>query len=140
MRSERKKIMSTQANPHPQASSSLYHRLGGYDVLAVVVDKFFERLGTDPQLARFGSGFSLDSQRRLRQLTLDFLAEATGGPCFYLGRSMKAAHAGLGITEQDWVATVNHLMAAFDHGQVPQKEKEEVLAWVGTLKGEIVEK
>jgi hemoglobin len=114
--------------------------LGGYDVLATVVDTFFERLGTDPQLARFGSGFSLDSQRRLRQLTLDFFAEATGGPCFYLGRPMKAAHAGLGITEQDWVATVNHLVAAFAHAQVAQPEKDEVLAVVATLKGEIVEK
>jgi len=53
---------------------------------------------------------------------------------------MKAAHAGLGITEQDWVATVNHLVAAFDHAQVAQQEKDEVLALVATLKGEIVEK
>jgi hemoglobin len=132
--------MSTQATAQPQSAKSLYHRLGGYDALAAVVDNFFERLGTDPQLARFGSGFSLDSQRRLRQLTLDFFAEATGGLCFYLGRTMKAAHAGLGIAEQDWVATVNHLLAACDHVQAPQKEKDEVLAFVTTLKGEIVEK
>jgi len=71
--------MATQTTTRAQTTRSLYHRLGGYDVLAAVVDKFFERLGTDPQLARFSSGFSLDSQRRLRQLTLDFFAEATGG-------------------------------------------------------------
>ena len=55
---------------------SLYARIGGYDVLARVVDGFLARLLGDLDLARFGVGMNLERQRRNRQLTLDFLAES----------------------------------------------------------------
>lgn len=131
--------MATPETTQSQSPPSLYIRLGGYDVLAAIVDNFFERLGADPQLVRFGNGFSLDSLRRQRQLTLDFLAEATSGPSFYLGRTMKTSHAGLRITEQDWRTTIAHLTAALDHVQTPPQEKAEVLALVAPLKDDIVE-
>jgi len=94
-----------QALAQPQ--NSLYHRLGGYDALAAVTDDFIGRLGTDPQLKRFFTGLSVDSQKKLRQHVVDFLCSATGGPCLYTGRDMKTAHTGLGITEDDWSAAVN---------------------------------
>lgn len=58
---------------------------------------------------------------------------------FFLGRTMKTSHAGLGITEQDWHTTIAHLTAALDHVQTPPQEKEEVLALVAPLKDDIVE-
>jgi len=71
---------------------------------------------------------------------VDQLCAVTGGPCVYVGRDMKASHAGLGITERDWDASVRHLVATLDKFSVPAKEKDEVLALVGTLKKDIVEK
>ena len=118
---------------------SLYQRLGGYDAIAAVVDDFLGRLLGDPQMKRFFNGVSMDSQRRIRQLVVDQLCWATGGPCVYIGRSMKASHAGLGISEADWQSSVTHLIASLGKFKVPQKEKDDVLAAVSGLKADIVE-
>ena len=117
---------------------TLYKRLGGYDALAAVTDYFIGRLATDPQLGRFFVGLSTDSKKRVRQHVIDFLCNATGGPCLYLGRDMKTAHAGLNITEADWNTSVKALVATLDKFKVPEKEKGEVLAAISGLKGDIV--
>ena len=89
-----------------QKSDSLYKRLGGYDALAEVTDDFIVRLATDPKVGRFFTGLSDNSKARVRQLVVDQLCAATGGPCVYIGRDMKTAHKGLGITEEDWNISV----------------------------------
>jgi hemoglobin len=124
----------------PAAPPSLYKRLGGYDAIAAVTDDFVGRLAADPQLAKFFAGHATDSLQRIRQLIVDQLCAATGGPCVYKGRDMKTAHAGLGISASDWNAAVAHLVATLDKFKVPQKEKDELLAIASSLQADIVEK
>ena len=121
-----------------QAGPSLYKRLGGYDALAAVSDDFLQRLGADKSLGRFVVGLSVDSKKKLRQHLVDFLCEKTGGPCVYIGRDMQTSHTGLKITEDDWKAGAEALVATLDKFKVPQKEKDEVVAFVMSLKGDIV--
>ena len=121
-------------------NDSLYKRLGGYDALAAVTDDFITRLATDKQLGRFFVGASENSKMRIRQLVLDQLCAATGGPCVYIGRDMKTAHKGLGITEDDWNIAVKHLVATMNKFKVGQREQSEVAAALTKLKGDIVEK
>ena len=83
---------------------------------------------------------SADSLRKLRQHVVDQLCEVTGGPCYYIGRTMKTTHAGLGITESDWQVTVKHLNATLDRFKVPEKERNEILTLFASLKQDIVEK
>lgn len=122
------------------AQDSLYKRLGGYDALAAVTDDFIGRLATDKSLGKFFVGLSNDSKTKVRQHVIDFLCKATGGPCAYTGRDMKLVHTGLGITKKEWDASVKHLVATLDKFKVPAKEKGEVLAAVGPLEKDIVEK
>src|ERR1044071_1636687 len=119
---------------------SLYERVGGYNALAAVVDDFIGRLVADKQFEKFFVGHSTDSKKRIRQHILDQFCAATGGPCIYTGRDMKTSHAGLDITEAQWDAAAKHLVASLDKFKVPEKEKGEVLAFVTTLKKDIVEK
>src|SRR6185503_6720750 len=119
---------------------SLYDRLGGYNALALVVDDFIVRLVTDKQFEKFFVGHADDSKKQIRQHILDQFCAATGGPCIYRGRDMKTSHAGLGITGAQWDAAAKHLVASLDKFHVPEKEKGEVLAFVTTLKKDIVEK
>jgi hemoglobin len=128
---------SVMADQHME--QSLYKRLGGYDALAAVTDDFIGRLATDKSLARFFGGHSKDSLGRIRQLILDQLCAATGGPCVYIGRDMKTAHQGMGISEADWNAAVGHLVATLDKFKVPEREKKEVLGAISGLKNDIVE-
>lgn len=118
---------------------SLYKRLGGYDAIAAVTDDFIGRLATDKSLARFFAGHSRDSLQKIRQLVVDQLCAATGGPCVYIGRDMKTAHQGMGITEADWNAAAGHLVATLDKFKVPEREKNEILAAVSSFKNDIVE-
>lgn len=119
---------------------SLYQRVGGYDALAAVVDDFIGRLVSDKRFEKFFAGFSVDSKKRIRQHILDQFCAATGGPCIYMGRDMKTTHGGLGITETDWDAAAKHLVSSLDKFKVPEKEKGELLAFVTSLKKDIVEK
>ena len=118
---------------------SRYKRLGGYDAIAAVTDDFIARLASDKSLSRFFVGHSKDSLGRIRQLVVDQLCAATGGPCVYIGRDMKTAHQGMGITETDWNAAVGHLVATLEKFKVPEKEKNEVLGAVSSFKKDIVE-
>ena len=130
----------TFAAPAQAQQPTLYKRLGGYDAMVAVSDDFLGRLSVDPQFARFFSGHSTDSMKRLRQHVVDFLCSATGGPCVYMGRDMKTSHAGLGITGAEWDASVKGLVATLDKLNVPAKEKDEVLGAVSSLKKDIVDK
>jgi hemoglobin len=125
------------AAPQAKSEKSLYQRLGGYDAIAAVSDDFIQRLASDKRLSRFVVGLSVDSQKKLRQHLVDFLCEKTGGPCIYIGRDMKTSHTGLNITDDDWKAGGEALVATLDKFKVPQKEKDEVVSFVMSLKGDI---
>ena len=132
-------VLSAQAQTSG-SPPSLYKRLGGYDAITAVTDDFLGRLATDKQMSRFFVGVSADSLRKLRQHVVDQLCEATGGPCYYFGRSMKTVHAGLGITESDWQLTVEQLNATLDKFKVADNERTEILTMFAGLKKDIVEK
>ena len=133
-------LMIAGSTPIRAQQKSLYERVGGYDALAAVVDDFVGRLVADKQFEKFFAGHSIDSRKRIRQHILDQFCAATGGPCVYTGRDMKTTHAGLGITEADWDAAAKHLTESLDKFKVPEKEKNELLAFVTSLKKDIVEK
>jgi hemoglobin len=122
-----------------QAEDSLYKRLGGYDAIAAVTDAFIVKLEADPAFARFFTGHSNFSHRRQRQLVVDFVCEATGGPCFYIGRDLKTAHAGLEISEELWGKFGAHFDATLTEFGVSDDLKSELFALLGGVQGDIVE-
>ena len=124
------------AQPKPD---SLYKRIGGYDAIAAVVDNFVPRLVKDPMLAKYFV-HSQDTLMHIRQLAVDQICALTGGPCVYIGRDMKTAHKGLGISGAEWDAAVKHLTATLDQFKVPAAEKDELLKAVSALRADIVEK
>ena len=132
--------LTLAADQHTEKPKSLYERLGGYDAIAAVTDDFIGRLATDPQIAKYFAGHSEDSLKKIRQHVVDQLCAATGGPCVYTGRDMKTSHKGMGITEAEWNKAASLLVLTLDKFKVPAQEKSEVLAAVGTLKKDIVEK
>src|SRR5215510_163369 len=118
---------------------SLYHRLGGYDAIAAFVDDLLPRLMNDSQLRMYWKGKCKDSLSKERQLLVDFLSSAFGGPTHYAGRDMKMSHEGLAISESDWNVFVQHTKATLKDLGVPEREQAEVLAAADSLKQDIVE-
>lgn len=98
--------------------TSLYKRIGGYDVIAAIIDDLFALMRADPRFARFGAGRSVDSRRRAQQLTVDLICSASGGPCYYIGRDMRTSHAGLQITQSEWQASIELTRKALSNHSV----------------------
>lgn len=122
-----------------QTARSLYQRMGGYDVIAAVVDDLFALLHNDPAFARFFGGRSQDSVVRSRQLLVDQMCALSGGPCHYIGRDMKTSHSGLGITNVEWEANMKASVAALTKNGVGEAERAEFLALFEHYRDDIVE-
>ena len=128
-------IARGQSKPSP----SLYERLGRYDGIARIADEYLKGVRSDPQFARF-SGRGADSLARARQLLKDQLCALTGGPCVYIGRDMRKAHGGLGITDADWLVSMKHMESALEKCQISGGDRREFVALVESLRQQIVEK
>ena len=87
----------------------------------------------------YWKGKCKDSLKKDRQLIVDFLCWALGGPVSYLGRDMKTSHDGLGITEAEWDLFVGHTTATLRALAIPDAEAREFLAAAGTLKADVVQ-
>jgi hemoglobin len=92
-----------------------------------------------PQLGRFWAHRGEDGIMREKQLLIDFLCESAGGPVYYRGRKMQLAHRGMKISESDWNAFFGHAAATLAKFKVPESEQRDVVAFVQSLKKDIVE-
>lgn len=115
---------------------SLYERIGGVDAIAAVVDSFVARCAGDDRINR---KFERTDIPRLKQMLVDQICEAAGGPCTYHGRDMREAHKGMEVTVGEFDALVEDLVATLDGFDVPKPEQEELLALLAPLRSDIVE-
>lgn len=121
-----------------EEDNSLYARLGGKDAITAVVDEFLANVVADDRINGFFSETTESGLNNLRTQLIDQICDAAGGPCTYNGLSMVEAHTGMNITDEDFNAMVEDLVAALDTFEVPETEKGELLTVLGGLKSEIV--
>jgi hemoglobin len=119
----------------PMTGKSLYDRLGGKAAIQAVVDDFIGNVAADGRINQRFAGANIP---RLKTMLVDQICEATGGPCKYTGKSMKAAHAGMRITDAEFNALVEDLVKSLDKFKVGAPEKSELLGALGGMKGDIV--
>lgn len=123
-----------------EAGSTLYARLGGYDVVASVVDEFLRRFDADSALAPYLGGINAASGARIRQHFVDLICARTGGPCLYTGREMAETHTGLGIPPSHFDRVIEHMKAALHERGVGRAPAGELLALLGRMRGDVVER
>lgn len=119
----------------PAPAASLFDRLGGLDAIKAVVKEFVANIAAD---ARINTYFANADLPRLEGLLVEQVCQATGGPCTYSGKDMRTAHTGMKLTEADFGALVEDLVKALDKFNVPEQEKNELLAPLAAMKGDIV--
>ena len=115
----------------------LYDRLGGKGAIQAVVDDFIGNVAAD---ARINQRFANADIPRLKTKLVEQICEASGGPCKYKGKNMKAAHMGMGVSGADFDALVEDLVGALDKFKVGAHEKDQLLGALGPMKTDIVEK
>jgi len=105
--------------------ASIFDRIGGAEAVAAVIDDFYDRVLADPGLSGY---FTSTDMKKLKAHQRSFVAAALGGPQEYRGKTMSEAHAGLGITPEQFDAVVAHLVESLRKHEVP----EEIIATIGT--------
>jgi hemoglobin len=114
----------------------LYDRLGGKDAITAVVDDFVANVAAD---ARINSFFANSDIPHLKQMLVEQICEASGGPCKYTGKTMKEVHTGMKVKSEHFDALVEDLVKSLDKFKVGEKEKSDLLGALGPMKPDIVE-
>jgi hemoglobin len=119
--------------------ATLYQRIGGYDLIAEIVDDFFGRMAEDERLRGYFAGLSEDTMRQVRQDTVDFVCEKTGGPCFYTGRDMAKVREGTEVSPADWERATELMAATLDARGVQGELRDEIGTFLAGLRKDIVD-
>jgi hemoglobin len=117
-------------------TKSLYDRLGKKDAIVAVVDDFIANVAAD---ARINAFFANTDIPKLKQMLVDQICEASGGPCKYTGKTMKEVHTGMKVKSEHFDALVEDLVKSLDKFKVGEKEKADLLAALAPMKPDIVE-
>jgi hemoglobin len=120
---------------------SLYERLGGQPAVEAVASGLVDRILADKRVNswfRHAAASTENANAYKAKLAL-FICAGVGGPCKYTGLDMVAAHKGRGVTSEAFNAVAQDLSAQLDQLRVPEKEKNEVMAIIGSLKPSIVQ-
>ena len=123
-------------------TTTLYDRLGAKAGISSVVDDFVNNVGGDKRINAFFAADVKDPARmaKFKGNLVDQICQAAGGPCKYMGKDMKTAHAGMGITSAQFDALVEDLVKSLDKFKVAAADKNTLLGVLGPMKAQIVEK
>ena len=117
------------------APKTLYERLGGQQALTAVVGELWSVVAADARINRY---FAQTRPEVFAGQLVDFLCQASGGPCQYKGKDMMAAHTGMRLTDGDFTALAEDTALVLDRFKVPSQEKGEVMNMLGGLKPVVV--
>jgi hemoglobin len=139
-------VLSPSAGPtlwaqQAVAQKPLYERLGGLKGITMVSDDFIDRLVGNKTLNK---NPAIDAGRKnspppyLKFQVSQLVCEVSGGPCKYMGKAMKPAHAHLNISEKEWDIMAAEFKKSLDKFKVPAAEQKELFEIVGKTKADIV--
>ena len=114
---------------------NLYLALGGEQAIAVIVENFILEIARDERII---DHFEVSNVQRFRVMMNEHLCMVADGPCEYTGDSMIDTHAGMGVTESDFNAIVENMMAAMNKAGIPLGPQNRLLARLATFRGEII--
>jgi hemoglobin len=115
---------------------SLYQRLGGGAGITAIVDDILEAHLANPVVApRYRA---VKDWERTRRMARDFFCAGAGGPETYTGMDMRAAHKGMNVSEQEFLAVVDDVMTVLGRHKIDETTQKDVLAILYGFKGEIV--
>lgn len=118
----------------PTPGASIYLQLGAPAIADVVVT-FYKMMIGDPSLSPYFDDYDVEEIMSHQHA---FLCAATGGPLDYLGRSIRSAHDRLGITNDAFDRTNEHLAAALAGAGVNSDLVGSILAKVEAFRSHIV--
>lgn len=116
-------------------SKSLFERLGGIEgITKIASDLVDNHLANKSIATRFANG---DTQK-LKNAAATFMISGTGGPDVYKGKDMLSAHKGMNISALEFMAVLDDALDALQKNKIDQREQEEVLFVLYSMRSQIV--
>ncbi len=115
---------------------SLYDRLGRFDGITRIVDDVMDAHLANPLIrTRFEASQDLDHAKKM---AVEFFCAGCGGPESYSGRDLLAAHKGMNISEQEYMAAMDDILAALAKNGIDPATCGEVTAVLYSLKAQVI--
>jgi hemoglobin len=112
-----------------------FELIGGTAAVREAVNRFYDRLLGDPELAGAFDGIDLAVLKRHQ---VDLLSMVLGGPNNYTGRDLGEAHAGMDISAETYGKVGAHLVAVLEELGVPQHVIDSVTDTLTSVAPQIV--
>ena len=119
------------------AQATLFDRLGGRDGITRVVNRVMANHLANP-LVQSRFEHAEQSREQMTHHAIEFFCTGLSGVETYEGRPLPEAHAGMNISEQEFVAVLDDILAALSAESVGELEQAEVLKILYGMKPEIV--
>ncbi|MEP5570034.1 MAG: group 1 truncated hemoglobin [Halioglobus sp.] len=116
-------------------AESLYERLGGTDGITNIANDLVD---THMQNPRISPRYANSDLAKVKNGAATFFITGTGGPSVYEGKDMLATHKGMNIDAEEFIAVLDDALQALEKNGVGQREKEEVLYILYSMKADIV--
>lgn len=116
-------------------TEALYDQLGGQAGINALVDRIVDLHLDNPVVSTRFAHSDID---RGRSMAKEFFAMGSGGPVQYTGKSMPDAHAGMNISEQEFLAVVDDMMHAMTELGYDEAARSQVLTIAYSLKEGII--
>jgi hemoglobin len=116
-------------------NGTLYERLGGNDGLRTIVSDIVDLHLENPVVA---TRFQKSDIGKLKRLAHEFFCAGSGGPEKYSGAGLREAHAGMNISEQEYLAVMDDVVRAMTKHGVEAGAQTEVIGILYSLKNEII--
>jgi len=120
--------------PITSEDDSLYKRLGGIDVLRVLVDEWLLVASSD---TRIRDTFAEADITQLKLRLVERICVAVQGPCLYRGRDLGETHAHMNLSDTAFRAFLDALDSAIARTGISAKPAEELRTTVRGLAEEL---
>jgi hemoglobin len=118
----------------PDKQLTLFEQIGGEQVIADLINDFYDRVLADPELKPFFKHTSIDKLRRMQR---EFFSAALDGPIAYTGRPLSHVHHGRGITKHHFALYVNHLLDTLRDCGINDENVNDIIGRINTYADEI---
>jgi hemoglobin len=88
--------------------------------------------------SRIKTRFADSDVASMKNAAATFFISGTGGPDVYSGKDMVAAHAGMNIDSEEFMAVLDDSLNAMAKNNVGQREQEEVLFVLYSMRAQIM--
>jgi len=121
-------------------SANLYERLGKIDGIRAIVNTALAAHLANPLIQKRFEPGKMDPEHwdKVVEHAVEFFVAGAGGPGEYTGKSMVAAHAGMNISGEEFLAVVDDIMGALRTHDIDAQTQGDVLAILYSLKPQIL--